>query len=648
MNGHMTLHARRLPWLPAVLFLAAFAFFLAFCRYNVWDMVEGWVIADEGHQVYQPLRWMDGQWFYRDYSTNNYPPGGIWLHAALFSLFGVKMSVIRVFLAGVGAGIAAMSFVVARKVMPVGWAFLAYLLCLSWNVLNLNIGYPSWYCALLGLLALWAVWRYTHGDTVGWLVLAGALAGASLLFKTTQGAFQWGALALFLGWRSAARRRAVGADGRLQACRYGLEGFVAVAMLLAAAFLIRSFPTGVNLLVFGLPVLLASGAVLFGLPRAEAGNRDRPRSYLAELLWLGLGLIVVTAAWVLPTILNVGWKAFIDGTLLAPLRHSAFMYAAIKLPERNGWWLLAWAASGGVGLLARRRIRAGEMLAFAALGAVLLCIPPAFTLAPREWLRTGFHTWRDLRFYLWPLSSVALWGMLWANRVRESQGAFLVLLLMYGTWNFMQVYPFADSNHLLWSIQPAFIALAYLAYRFWDGVLARARGKAGRWGGAAAAVALSSLLVALQLYALVGHFYAVDGGLSRVPYLLLDGERADVYVREDAARELRAVRTAIQARTEANDTIFDTSGSFFYFYTDRRNPTRHDFLWPGFLTAEEIEQLIRDLESRRPALIIGRETDEHVSGYSSFAETFPTVAAFIESHYQREVTLGSYVLWSLK
>ena len=83
------------------------AFLLAFHRYNLWDMLEGWVISDEGHQLYQPLRWLSGQMFYRDFTTDNYPPGMITLHAALFGAFGVRMSVLRVFLAFVGAGIAA-------------------------------------------------------------------------------------------------------------------------------------------------------------------------------------------------------------------------------------------------------------------------------------------------------------------------------------------------------------------------------------------------------------------------------------------------------------------------------------------------------------------------------------------------------------
>jgi len=58
--------------------------------------------------------------------------------------------------------------------------------------------------------------------------------------------------------------------------------------------------------------------------------------------------------------------------------------------------------------------------------------------------------------------------------------------------------------------------------------------------------------------------------------------------------------------------------------------------------------LIRDLETRRPALIVRRETDEHVCGYASFAQTYPTVADFIEAQYQCETRIGRYSLWMAK
>ena len=482
-NGsRMTVQSRRSVlrsvWAPAILFLVALAALLALHRYNLWDMVEGWVISDEGHQVYQPLRWLAGQWPYRDFATDNYPPGSIWLHALLFDLFGVKLSVMRVFLAGVGAGIAAMVFVVARKIMPAGPALIAYLLSLTWNVLNLNMGYPSWYCTLLGLIALPVILRYTRTGKAHWLVVAGVLAGLSLALKTTQGAFQWIGLASFLAWRSMAGRTGVSGVRRLLTWE---SGFLVVTLILAGV-LLRSFPTPVNLLVFGAPFLLVSVAVVMGRPAHEPTAASRP--FLLELVWLGLGLGLVTLAWVWLTVAGVGWDLFIDGTFLAPLRHSDYMYAWIRPPTSNGWLLLIWALGGGLWLLRSKRLRPAGVLAWGALGVVLLFLPIPFSASPREWLRSGFQTWREMRFYLALLVSLVIWVWLWRGRVERAHRPALVLLLMYSAWNFMQVYPFADSNHLLWAIQPVFIGLAYIVNRLWKVSTLKMAGRAAGWAPA--------------------------------------------------------------------------------------------------------------------------------------------------------------------
>jgi len=194
------------------------------------------------------------------------------LHAGLFALFGVRMSVLRAFLALVGAGIATLSYLLARRIMPAGWAVVAFCLCLTWNVTSLNIGFPSWYCVLLGLAAMLATLRYLRAGRLIWLGLAGALAGASMVFKVTQGAYVWIGLAVFLAWRSAAGR-----PRRL----WSLENVVAVVSALAGVTLLRTFPTGMNLVLFGVPVVGLAGAVLLARPSPPAplpkgeGSRSR-------------------------------------------------------------------------------------------------------------------------------------------------------------------------------------------------------------------------------------------------------------------------------------------------------------------------------------------------------------------------------------
>ncbi|MGQ9667359.1 MAG: hypothetical protein ACUVWB_08590 [Anaerolineae bacterium] len=622
-----------------LLFLVALALLLMVHRYNLWDMTEGWVIADEGHQAYQPLRWLAGQMYFRDFATDNYPPGVVLWNALLFRLFGARLSVLRVYLAVVGAGIAAGAYLLARAVLPAGAALFAYGLCLTWNVPYLNIAFPSWACVMLGLLALGALWRYQRRPHPAWLVLAGALCGLSALFKLTQGAYQWLGLALFLAWRGTAGR-SVGGRRVLS-----IEGLWALVCLAAGGILLAGHPTPANLIVFGLPLLLASVSVWTARPARELPAGGIP--FLGELLWLILGAVLVTLAWAIPTLLVVGWPSFLEQTLLGPWRRSALMQAAVRPLTPNAWLMLAWAGIGALAGWKARRLPWQGYILYGLAGAVLWFIPWHGDWTLQGALRAGLQAWSGLRFYLPALVSAGLWLALVLGRRNVQDAAWTAMLLSYGAWNLLQVYPFADANHLLWSIQPAFIGLAWLGYQGWRLWQGKGRG-AGRRRAWLALAMTPAVLAALQLYPIVGHFYRFEGGLARVSYELLDEKRADVYVRADAARTLREVAGAIEARTTANDVIFDTSGAFFYFLTGRHNPTRHDYFWPSFLTREEVEQLVQDLESHPPALVIGRQTEEPVFGYASFAQTYPEVAAFIEAHYHPDVQIGEYILWSRK
>jgi len=635
------LSAHRL-WLEGpVLFLIALAFLLPFHRYNLWDMTEGWVIADEGHQAYQPLRWLAGQMFYRDFATDNYPPGMVLWNGLLFRLFGVRLSVLRAALAFIGAGIALLAYLLARAVLPAGAALAAYALCLTWNVPYLNMAFPSWQCVVLGLLALGAVWRYQRRPHAAWLALAGALCGISALFKLTQGAYQWIGLALFLAWRSAAGRTGEGWRRRV----FSPEGAAASLCLVIGGILLAGYAAPVNLVAFGLPLLLASLAVWMGRPAQGIQRGALP--FWRELFWMAAGAALVTLAWAIPAVKAVGWPLFLEQTFLGPWRRSALMQAAIHPPTPNAWGVLAWAGLGALAGWKARRLPAPAVLLYGLAGALLWFIPWGGEWTLQGVLRAGLRSWTGLRFYLQALVSLGLWWGVCLGRRRTPDTPWAVLLLTYGAWNMLQVFPFADANHLLWSVQPAFIGLAWLGYRAWLAWREKVQGAGRRWALSALALAPAAL-VALQIYPMVGHFYRLDQGLVRVPYELLDGERADVYVRADAARTLRQVAGAIEARTTASDAIFDTSGAFFYFLTSRHNPTRHDYFWPSFLTGEEVARLVQDLESRRPALIISRQTEEPVFGYASFAHAYPEVAAFIEAHYHPDIQIGEYMLWSRK
>lgn len=626
-------------WIPIALFVLGLALLLALRPYHLWSMSEGWVVADEGHQAYQPLRALSGQWYYRDFSTDNYPPGVVLWNALLFKLFGVRISVLRTALAVAGAGIAALAYVLARRISAPWPALLAWALAITWNAPYLNIAFPSWYCAFLGLAALAAVIAFQRRGAHGWLFLAGALIGLSAMFKITQGIYQGVGIALFLAWRGQRARGALPWMRRLLTP----EGLFALAGLGAAGFLLRTHLVLPTMIVFALPLLLSTLLVLRG---GEGPSEADGSSLWREAGWFVLGAGLVSLAWVLPTTIVLGPELFLEQTFLGPLRRSALMYAPIRPPTLNGWLLLGWAGLGALGLLRARRPARWGVALYALAGAVLLLLPLQGPPTPYAVLRSASRTWGNLRFYLPALVGLGLIYEIRRGRLSNRQREMAGVLLTFGAWNMLQAYPFADSNHLLWSIQPAFIGLAFLIGRAWE----HAKVALGRQGmGVAAAgsfALLPILLVGLQIYPIAGLFW--DADLNPMRYELLDGDRADIFVAPETGASLRAVAEAIRARTPDGAYIFDTSGPFFYFWTGRHNPTRHDYFWPAFLTEGEVEALLNDLEKKPPALVITRETDEPVFGFASFSRSYPAVADYIRNHYQPEERLGDYTLWTMR
>ncbi len=596
----------------------------------------GRVIDDRGKQLYQPVRWLEGQWYYRDFSLCLYTPGAMLWHALLFKLFGVKMSVMAANLAVVGAGIAILGYLIARLLMPAGWALLAYLLCLTWNVFALNVGYASWYNGLLGLLALFLMLDYARDQRAWRLTVVGALLGLSLACKVSVGAYQLIGLGLALAWRRAAGRPTSHWRSRL----ISWEGLCAIATALLGLGLLWASPAWPNSPYFSIPILLASAGVLAGRPASgEAPARRRP--FLHEAAWLALGCGVVSAAWILPTVRTVGWAALVDQALLMPLRVSATMQRPLNPPALNAWLSLGLALGGGFWLWRKGRGRPVWALAWSAAVILTAFLPLGIQRMP---LRAAGVAWERLR-PCWALATTLLgWGLLWSGRVEARARFGLAALLAFGAWNLLTLYPFADDNHLLWCVQPFFILLPYLAQQ----LSRRMQPAGGRLTPMLVAVPLVCTIL-LQGYAIASYFFPAKEDFAPAEFEKLDAGRADVYMPEDVARSFRAVKEAVQARTEPGDAIFDTCGPFINFIAERRNPTGVDFFWPRMLTPTEEARAVEQLAAQRPALILRRIEDEvsrPFGKYPSVAESYPALIGFIESNYQLVEQVGPYTLWA--
>jgi hypothetical protein len=632
--------------LTALLLGLALLYTMALRLHSAQDMSMSWVVADMGHQLHQPVRWLEGKWVYRDFSGDNYQPGAIILHATLFRLFGVKASVVSVALALVGAGISIMVYLIARRLVPAGWAIAAYLLALGWNVFYVNIGYPSWYCVLFGLVALWVTLRYTERGGVWRLAVAGVLVGLSGAFKINMGAYQLIGIASFLAWRSLRRSPRRGVWGRLSSW----EGGCVCMATLAGVWLLWQAPAWLSFLVFATPIVLVFWAIATRRSYDGVGDEGQRRHFWLEAAWLGLGCMVVSMAWVFPMSRVVWWRILLDGAVMKPLQHAASMFSLAPMPNTNGWLTLGFLVAGAQWLSSRGERRARWVIPYCATAVLLLALPSTRPADLWSALETALRAWESVRYVLFVVICVVGWRFVGTEGPRAGVDDALAATLIFGSWGFLQAYPLSDANHLLWAFQPAFILLVFLGSRLSESLRARAGSPAERRLVSLALGGMALALVGLQFSAVVAHFVTLRPPFARVEYALVDRERVDVYARPEIAETLRAVSEAIVARSGEGDALFDVSGSFFNFMTGRPNPTRHDAMWPTFLSKKDQRKLIEDLRMHRPAVIVRDEAAEQTPMFQarSVLKAYPTVFEFIGAHYERTLQIGAYRLWELK
>jgi hypothetical protein len=168
--------------------------------------------CDEWHILTAGARLAAGEVMYRDV-THIAGPGSFYLSAALFTLFGTRFEVARVFMLVLFAAVTAALYGITRRVT----GRLAAALVAVWFIAFRLWSFPHWqmlhYASVALALAVFAFFVLHPERPVGWAraAAAGLLAGASVLTKQDSGALATigcaGALALGI----CARRRDGGA-----------------------------------------------------------------------------------------------------------------------------------------------------------------------------------------------------------------------------------------------------------------------------------------------------------------------------------------------------------------------------------------------------------------------------------------------------
>lgn len=139
--------------------------------------------GDEGYFANGALRVLSGEVIYRDFQ-HNYPPGRVYTLALLTALFKHDITVIRSFWVFLHAASAAMSFLVARRLMALPFAFLVSLVIL-FNPVHLNKATELLLTSLVLLILFRVLERKTSDLAAGvWLGFAGLYRHDVAIFGT--------------------------------------------------------------------------------------------------------------------------------------------------------------------------------------------------------------------------------------------------------------------------------------------------------------------------------------------------------------------------------------------------------------------------------------------------------------------------------
>lgn len=167
-------------WISALVLLASIAYLCLFRRYSTMEPDEGIIL--QGAQ-----RILDGQVLYRDFFSF-FTPGSYYWTALLFKIFGNSFFVARSALAVLGGIMAAICYLLSRRVCSRKVAItvigLTTLTALPYRFLVLH----NWDSTLWALITIYCAVRLVESPQWVWAATLGSCASLTFLFEQSKGA----------------------------------------------------------------------------------------------------------------------------------------------------------------------------------------------------------------------------------------------------------------------------------------------------------------------------------------------------------------------------------------------------------------------------------------------------------------------------
>jgi hypothetical protein len=243
--------------------------------------------------------------------------------------------------------------------------------------------------------------------------------------------------------------------------------------------------------------------------------------------------------------------------------------------------------------------------------------------------RSFLDTATALLFYIPPLvqaiASVYIVQSIIRRRFRFRE-AVLAFLVVWSALFYLQVLVRSDLTHLLMTLSPFFLLAAF----GWSIVLEAIahRPRIDIVLSVALAIVVASFLWILRPVVLPDVSRATEQ---------LNLPRGGVRVAQAAA--IANLFQSLQAAVPPSRSILALPYQpMFYFLSERRNPTRWNYLWPGDQTARDYERLMDEAEHDPPAVVL-------LSERGAVAIFAPTIIEYVEKHYTHTDDVGDIAIY---
>ncbi|GAB4333586.1 MAG: hypothetical protein Kow0099_05430 [Candidatus Abyssubacteria bacterium] len=643
-----------------LLFGVLFGVSIAGHKYNNAFLVWDWCLADVGQTYISALHLLEGQIPYRDFDYQ-WGPYALYLSAYILKVLGVQLSSMRFAMTLVVIVITSLTYFLAREFLPRFHAFFSALIIHMIFIQNTLIPYANIFVIPVGLTALLLIVKYGGRQRGYFILLAGILCGIALGLKFNAGLLVCAGIVMAL---IVVEGRSERLDAKSLSLSFSLRVLIPIVFILGLSGLIFQHLSVKYLVLFMLPVVIASVAALRQQGRLVPEATEGKRRLTNSLLYLVSGGLLGSVPWIGFYLLKLEPGRFFHYLVFDTLKYSRYIFhpyyemdrftfyfyifsalwfLAVYYAGRTSWkkhaWLLTLVGAGGYLWLFRdwtplTRAASDDPFAGSAVDNI------TYFLTPLASIVAGLLLLSDSRKKVSD-----------AGRIAESTG--MLVILLYHVFFFFVAYPHTEASHLSWSYPTGMVVIFYLLEKARRTVAGVWPEKMRTWLGKPLAAGLAFffpvLITVNHFFHLSNCYYELSPDLSRWTKrvsLKLDNERAGIYEFVCSAYQIESVDRFIQAWTDKDEYIFEFPTAFFYFYSQRKNPSKVDYFYPG-LYSDRQGEVISALEKTRPRFaIIYDRPESYIFAYSNeeIRSSYQDLIDYLEAHYRKVLAVGSFTI----